>query len=538
MDVVKIIPLGGLDEIGKNMTAVEYKDEIIVIDAGTSFPDAEMYGVNVIVPDIEYLKENREKVKRLIITHGHEDHIGGIAYFLKEFDVDVYATKLTTALIRNKLKGQRNSLKRLKIVDKNTMIKGINMHVSFFETNHSIPDSVGLVIDTPHGKIVHTSDIKVDYTPVDGKVLDFARIAELTKEGVLLLLSDSTNALKEGFSPSEEAVARALHEKIAKAKGRVIATTFASSLYRIQSLVSIAEKESRKVVLIGRSMKNNVKAACRLGYIQAKEETFVSDKQMHEYLPEELLIITTGSQGENTSALRRMVEGKNTHVQLNESDTVLFSSHSIPGNERSVFHLINELSKLDVEVHVGGDIHTSGHGFQEELKLILSLFKPKFFMPVHGEHRMLKKHVQLAEKVGVSKDNCFILYIGDVLEVNNETARTGDKVKSGSILVDQSGLGDVNNDVMRDRERLANHGAAYIQIMKKDNRYKTKVILKGVIAAYDRKLLYREVNMVVEDIMKKSENNKHSSKRELYKQVGEVFDKHLNRKPLIIPIFD
>lgn len=538
LSTVKVIPLGGLDEVGKNMTAIEYENEIIVVDAGTAFPSADMYGVHLIVPDIDYLKENRTKVKSLFITHGHEDHIGGIAYFLKEFDVDVYATKLTTALIRNKLKGQKEGLKRLKIVDKDTEIKGQNLHVSFFETNHSIPDSVGLVIKTPQGNIVHTSDFKVDYTPVDGKTLDFAKIAELTKEGVLLLLSDSTNSLKEGFSPSEDAVAKSLHEIIAKAKGRVIATTFASSLYRIQSMVRIAEEEKRKIVLIGRSMKNNVKAAYKLGYLEAKEKTFISDKQMHDYSPNELLIITTGSQGEQTSALRRMVENKNPLITLNESDIVLFSSHTIPGNEKSVNHLVNELSKLDVDVVMGGSIHTSGHGYQEELKLMLSLFKPKFFMPVHGEHRMLKKHAQLANKTGVLKENCFVCENGDVLEFTKEYAKKSKPVKAGAIFVDQSGLGDVEFNIMKDRGRLANHGAAFIQIQKTPNRYKTRVILKGIIAAYDSKQLYREVNSVVEEIMKKNENNKHSSKRELYKEVGEVLEKHLNRKPLIIPIFD
>lgn len=538
LDSVKVIPLGGLDEVGKNMTAIEYNDEIIVIDAGTAFPSAEMHGVQLIVPDVDYLKENKEKVKSLYITHGHEDHIGGIAYFLSEFDVDVYATKLTMVLIKNKLKGKKDTIKNLKIVNKDSVIEGENFKISFFETNHSIPDSVGLVINTPYGNIVHTSDFKVDYTPVDGRVLDFSRIEDIKRQGVLLLLSDSTNALKEGFSPSEERVGQELHKIIRPLKGRVIATTFASSLYRIQSLIRIAEAEKRKVVLIGRSMKNNVKAAHKLGYLEVKDGTFVSDRMMEEYAPNELLIITTGSQGESTSALRRMLENKNPYITLNSSDTVLFSSHSIPGNEKSVNYLVNELSKLDVDVYVGGDIHTSGHGYQEELKLLLSLFKPQYFMPVHGEHRMLKKHAQLATKIGVAKGNCFICENGSVLEITKNKVSKGKSVKAGAVLVDQSGLGDVKFNIMKDRERLANHGAAFIQIQKTPHRYKTRVILKGVIAVHDSKQLYREVNSVVEEIMKKNENNRHSSKRDLYKEIGEVLEKHLKRKPLIIPVFD
>ncbi|MFP3727091.1 ribonuclease J [Priestia filamentosa] len=538
LETVKVIPLGGLDEVGKNMTAIEFKDEIIVIDAGTAFPSTDMHGVQLIVPDVEYLKENKDKVKSLYITHGHEDHIGGISYFLNEFNVDIYATKLTMVLIKNKLKGKKEAIKNLKIINRDSVIKGENLTVSFFETNHSIPDSVGLVIETPYGNIVHTSDFKVDYTPIDGRTLDFTRIADIKKHGVLLLLSDSTNALKEGFSPSEEKVANALHGIIKGAKGRVIATTFASSLYRIQSLIRIAELENRKVVLVGRSMKNNVKAAYKLGYINVKEGTFVSDKLIEEYSENELLVITTGSQGESTSALRRMVENKNPYITLNSADTVLFSSHSIPGNEKSVNYLVNELSKLDVKVFVGGEIHTSGHGYQEELKLILSLFKPKFFMPVHGEHRMLKNHAHLASRIGVKKENCFICENGNVLEISKGSVKRGKSVKAGAVLVDQSGLGDVKFNIMKDRERLANHGVAFIQIQKTPHRYKTRVILKGVIAVHDSKQLYREVNSVVEEIMKKNENNRHSSKRDLYKEIGEVLEKHLKRKPLIVPVFD
>lgn len=535
---IKIIPLGGLDEVGKNMTAFEYKDEIIVVDAGIAFPDNAMYGVNVVIPEMEYLRENKEKVKQLVITHGHEDHIGAIPYFLKEFDVNVYATKLTTALIRNKLKGQKHSIKNLKIVDKNSKIKGKYMDVEFFETNHSIPDSVGLVIKTPLGNVVHTSDFKIDYTPIDGKSLDYARIGEISREGVFLMLSDSTNSLKEGFSPSEDAVAGKLFEKISKCKDRVIATTFASSLYRIQSLITIAEKTNRKVVPIGRSMKNNIKTALRLGYLKSSSETVITDKQMSEYKGDEILIITTGSQGEPTSALKRMVEEKNPLIKLTEKDTVFFSSHSIPGNEKSVNELVNELCKKGVEIHMGGDIHTSGHGYQEELKLMLSLFKPRYFMPVHGEYRMLKKHAEIAEKIGIKKENIYLCEIGDVIELNNIAGNKNNKVKSGSILVDESGLGGVEYNTLKDRERLANHGVVVIQIKKTKKNYKTRVTLKGVVATYDRKSLYRSVNLTVEEIMKKNENNEHSSKREMYKSLSNVLDEHLNRKPLIMLVFD
>lgn len=535
---VKIIPLGGLGEIGKNMTAIEFDEEIIVIDAGISFPDSDMYGVNVVIPDMDYLKQNRGKVKKLVITHGHEDHIGGIAYFLKEFQVDVFATKLTMALIKNKLKGVNNIVQHLKIVDKDDVVKGKNLDVSFFETNHSIPDSVGIVIKTPYGNIVHTSDFKIDYTPVDGKILDFVRMGEIAREGVLLLLSDSTNALKEGFSPSEESVATALYGKISKCKGRVIATTFASSLYRIQSLITIAEKTNRKVVPVGRSMKNNIKVAKRLGYLVCNEDTIITDKQMVDYEANELLIITTGSQGESTSALKRMVEGKNPNITLSNTDSVFFSSNSIPGNEKSVNQLIDSLVRMDVEVNIGGDIHTSGHGYQEEIKLMLAFFKPTYFIPVHGEYRMLKKHADIANKMGVRKENTFICDIGDVVEINAEKGEKTKKVKSGATLVDESGLGDVEFNTLKDRERLANHGVVVVQIKKTDKRYKTRVTLKGVVSLYDRKTLFKEVNICVEDIMKKNENNKQPSNKELYKDIGDVMDKHLNRKPLIILVFE
>ena len=537
-EFVRIIPLGGLDEIGKNMTAFEYEDEIIVIDAGIAFPDEDMYGVNVVIPDMAYLKENKQKVKKLVITHGHEDHIGAISYFLDEFNVNVYATKLTTALIKNKVRDKKNLFTKLKVVDKYSVLKGKHFNVSFFETNHSIPDSVGIVINTPQGNIVHTSDFKVDYTPIDGKTLDFTRMAEISKEGVLLLLSDSTNALKEGFSPSEEVVAQSLSGKISECKHRVIATTFASSLYRIQSLISIAEQNQRKFVPIGRSMKNNVKTAVRLGYLKAKEETIISEKQMKDYSDSELLVVTTGSQGEPLSALKRMVQEKHPHLKLKPTDVVFFSSHSIPGNEKSVNELFNELARRGIQIHYGGDIHTSGHGYQEEIKLMLSIFKPKFFMPVHGEFRMLKKHAEIAEKMGINKNNIFISKIGDVLEISKDSGKIKGKVKSGSILVDESGLGDVEFNTLKDRERLANHGAVVVQIKKTRFGYKTRVTMKGVIAAYNRKQLYRQVNKTVEGILKAHEDDGKSSKRELYKELTHDFENFLNRKPLIILIFD
>lgn len=535
---IRIIPLGGLDEVGKNMTAFEYKDEIIVVDAGIAFPDSDMHGVNVVIPEMEYLRVNKDKVKRLIITHGHEDHIGAIPYFLREFDVPVYATKLTTALIKNKLKGQRHSLKNLKVVDKNSKINGLHMSVEFFETNHSIPDSVGIVLKTPHGNIVHTSDFKIDYTPVDGRTLDFSRIAEINKEGVFLLLSDSTNALKEGFSPSEEVVAQKLYEKISRCENRVIATTFASSLYRIQSMIRIAERTGRKVVPVGRSMKNNIQTAMKLGYLESSPETVITDKQMADYDEKEIFIITTGSQGEPTSALRRMVEEKNPLITLTNKDTVFFSSHSIPGNEKSVNEIINDLCKKGVETHMGGDIHTSGHGYQEEIKLMLSLFKPKYFMPVHGEYRMLKKHAEIAEKMRVPNENIFICEIGDVVELTEHSGKKKEKVSSGSVLVDDSGMGDVEASTLRDRDRLANHGVVVVQVKKNAKYYRTRVTLKGVVASYDRKELYRDVNKVVEETMKINENDRQASKRDLYKSLGKTLDDHLNRKPLIMLVFD
>lgn len=530
MNKVKVIPLGGLDEVGKNMTAIEYKEEIFVIDVGISFPSASMHGVDVVIPNFEYLRKNKEKVKNLIITHGHEDHIGAISYFLKEFNVNVYATKLTTALIRNKLRFQKNSLKNLKIVDKDTVLTTKYSEISFFETNHSIPDSVGVIINTPLGNIVHTSDFKVDYTPIDGKILDFERISQISKKGVFLLLSDSTNSIKTGFSPSEKVVGDNLETKIKSCEKRVIVTTFASSLYRVQSFINIAEKTNRKLVPIGRSMKNNIKTALKLGYLKTNRDCIINENQIENYQDEELLILTTGSQGEPTSALKRMVEDKYTYFKLKDTDVVFFSSHSIPGNEKSVNYLINELCKKGIRVETGEGIHASGHGYQEEVKLILSLFKPKYFMPVHGEYRMLKKHAELAEGLGMQKENIFVCMNGDILELDEKEGIKKDKTNTTPVLVDQSGLGEVKNDVLRDRERMSKHGVAVLSI-KKD--LSAKLIFKGVLTKYDRKTLNYKTNIKVKEIF---DNNKNMGviKKQLYKEIGELLEKYLKRSPLIV----
>ena len=456
---VKIIPLGGLELIGMNITAIEYEDSIVVIDCGLSFPEDDMLGIDLVIPDVTYLKNNLDKVKGIVITHGHEDHIGALPYILKDVNVPIYSTKLTIALIENKLK-EHNMLKttKRKIVKHGQSINLGAFRVEFIKTNHSIADASALAIYSPAGIIVHTGEFKVDYTPVFGDAIDLQRFAEIGKKGVLALMCDSTNAERPGFTMSERTVGRTFDNLFAEHKdSRIIIATFASNVDRVQQIINSAYKYGRKVVVEGRSMVNIISTAAELGYLSIPDNTLIDIDQMKNYTNEQMVLITTGSQGESMAALSRMAANIHKKVTIMPGDTIIFSSNPIPGNEKAVSKVINELSAMGANV-IFQDAHVSGHACQEEIKLIYSLVKPKYAIPVHGEFRHLKAQAMLADGLGIEKDHIFILKTGDVLELAQDHGYVVGSVPTGSILVDGLGVGDVGNVVLHDRQHLAEDG--------------------------------------------------------------------------------
>ena len=456
---VKIIPLGGLELIGMNITAIEYEDSIVVIDCGLSFPEDDMLGIDLVIPDVTYLKNNLDKVKGIVITHGHEDHIGALPYILKDVNVPIYSTKLTIALIENKLK-EHNMLKttKRKVVKHGQSINLGDFRVEFIKTNHSIADASALAIYSPAGIIVHTGDFKVDYTPVFGDAIDLQRFAEIGKKGVLALMCDSTNAERPGFTMSERTVGRTFDNLFAEHKdSRIIIATFASNVDRVQQIINSAYKYGRKVVVEGRSMVNIISTAAELGYLSIPDNTLIDIDQMKNYTNEQMVLITTGSQGESMAALSRMAANIHKKVTIMPGDTIIFSSNPIPGNEKAVSKVINELSAMGANV-IFQDAHVSGHACQEEIKLIYSLVKPKYAIPVHGEFRHLKAQAMLADSLGIERDHIFILKTGDVLELAQDHGYVVGSVPTGSILVDGLGVGDVGNVVLHDRQHLAEDG--------------------------------------------------------------------------------
>lgn len=538
MEKLQIIPLGGVGEVGKNMTVIRYGEDLFVVDAGTVFPEEGMHGVDVIIPDFDYLRKHRHMIKALFITHAHEDHIGAIPYFLKEFNVPIYATKLTAALISNKLGYAKTKMpaSQLNIIkDENMKLSFTNCSVEFFRTHHSIPDSVGIVVNTPVGTVVHTGDFKIDYAPVDGRYLDFQRLGEIGKKGVHVLLSDSTNAERPGVSISETEVAENLERYFHQAKGRIFAATFASSIHRIQSLVQIAEKTGRKMVLVGKTMEKNVRICRQLGYLKAKESTFLSLKEMKDYPKDEILVLTTGAQGEMLAGLSRLANGENKNMELEKGDTVIFSSGTVIGNERAVSNLVNALLKKGVKVVQDKAIHTSGHGYQDEQKLMLSILRPTYLVPCHGEYRMLTHHAKMACQTGIAEENIFICENGDVLEFGDGKAGVVDRVQAGPIFVDTSGLGDVNLNVMRDRRRLAEQGVAVIivKVMTKQKRIKIGFDYKGIVARIDKAALNRDLAKAVENRLS-SDEHADSLKKALIADFADVIYHHARRKPLIM----
>lgn len=542
---LKIIPLGGLEQIGMNITAFETDSSIIVVDCGLAFPEDDMLGIDLVIPDVTYLKENIHKVRGFVITHGHEDHIGALPYVLREIPVPIYATKLTMGLIDNKLK-EHNLLRAVKkkIVRHGQSINLGDFRIEFIKTNHSIADAAALAIYSPAGTVIHTGDFKVDYTPVFGDAIDLQRFGEIGKKGVLALMCDSTNVMRPGFTMSERTVGAAFDSIFAEhTNTRIIIATFASNVDRVQQIVNSAHKYGRKVVLEGRSMVNVMSTAMELGYISIPDNTIIDIEQMKNYPDEQMVLITTGSQGESMAALSRMAYSIHRKVQIKPGDTIIFSSSPIPGNEKSVSKVMNELSRKGAEI-IFQDTHVSGHACQEEIKLIYSLVKPKYAIPVHGEYRHLSAHANLAQSLGIPKENTILLSSGCVLEICDQSAKIIDKVQNGGILVDGLGVGDVGNIVLRDRQHLAEDGI--IIVVMSLERYSNQllagpdIVSRGFVYVRESEDLMGGARDCVSDAVERclGRNIKDWSKlkNEIRDELSDYVWKKTKRRPMILPI--
>ena len=542
---VKIIPLGGLENIGMNITAFEYEDSIIVVDCGLAFPADDMLGIDLVIPDITYLENNIEKVKGFVITHGHEDHIGALPYVLKKVNVPIYATKLTMGIIENKLK-EHNLMKttRRKVIKHGQSINLGCFRIEFIKTNHSIADATELAIYTPEGIIVHTGDFKIDYTPVFGESIDLQRFAELGKKGVLAVMMDSTNAERPGFTNSERKVGVSIdHIFDEHRSGRIIVATFASNVDRVQQIINSAYKYGRKVIVEGRSMVNTISIATELGYIQIPENTLIDIDQVRNYPDDQLVLITTGSQGETMAALSRMANSTHRRVSIKPGDTIVFSSSPIPGNEKAVSNIINELFRKGAQV-IFQDTHVSGHACAEEIKLIYALTHPKFAIPVHGEYRHLKAHAKLAENMGIPKDNILLLSSGDVLEIREQKANVIGQVPHGGIMVEGLGVGDVGNIVLRDRQMLSQNGllVVVLTLSKYDNRLLAgpDIVSRGFVYVRESEMLMEDAHKVVDAAVQKCLDNRTADwskiKAVIRDTLGEYVWKQTKRSPMILPI--
>ncbi len=543
---VKVIPLGGLEQIGMNITAFEYGETIIVVDCGIAFPEDDMLGIDLVIPDVSYLVDNIDKVKGFFITHGHEDHIGALPYVLKDVCVPVYGTCLTTALIENKLKEHEMPKKvKLKTVKYGQSVNVGDFRVEFIRTNHSIADAAALAIFSPAGIIVHTGDFKVDYTPVYGETIDLPRFAELGRKGVLALLCDSTNVLRPGFTMSEKTVGRTFDTIFSEnSDKRIIVATFSTNVDRVQQIINSAEKYGRKVIVEGRSMVNVITTAFELGYITKKESTIIPIEQMKSYKDEQTVIITTGSQGEAMAALSRMAANIHKKVTIKPGDVVIFSSSAIPGNEKNIFKVINELSMKGAKV-IFQDAHVSGHACQEEIKLIYALVKPKYAIPVHGEYRFLAAHKELAVNMGVKKDNVFILASGDVLELSETEGRLTDRVKVGAVMVDGLGVGDVGNIVLHDRQQLSESGLIAVSItfdsVTGEVLAGPDISSRGFVYVKEAEELIEslegEVLATLELIKERGINDQNKMKSIIRDDLADFLWKKMKRRPIILPIF-
>ena len=544
---VKIIPLGGVNEIGKNLTAIEYKNDIVVIDCGLKFPDEDMFGIDLVIPDITYLIKNKEKVSGIFLTHGHEDHIGALPYVLKQLNVPVYGTKLTLGIVETKLKehGLLSSTELIRVKPRD-VIRLNSVSVEFIKTNHSIADSVAIAVHTPLGVVLHTGDFKIDYTPIDGELMDFARFAELGKKGVLVMMADSTNVEKQGYTKSERIVGESLTRIFGKTKGRIIIATFASNIHRIQQIIDAATVYGRKVAVSGRSMENIINVAIELGYIEVAENTLVPIDAINKYNNDQIVIITTGSQGEPMSALSRMASAEHKKVNIVEGDTIIISATPIPGNEKLVSKIVNQLFKKGAEVIYGSseNIHVSGHACQEELKLMQTLIKPKNFIPVHGEYRHLKQLVELAIKLGLNPKNVVIPEVGNVIEVNRSGIRKSGTVISGQIFVDGLGVGDVGNIVLRDRKHLSQDGILTVVVtLSKDNKTIVAgpdIISRGFVYVRESEGLIDEAREIVRNTLLECEEKNITDWATLKSNVRDELRSYLyektKRKPMILPI--
>lgn len=542
---LKIIPLGGLEQIGMNITAFEYEDSIIVVDCGLSFPEDDMYGIDLVIPDITYLLDNIDRVKGFFITHGHEDHIGAIPYVLREINVPIYATKLTIGLIDNKLKehGLLKQVKR-KVVKYGQSINLGCFRVEFIKTNHSIQDAAALAIYTPVGTVVHTGDFKVDYTPVFGDAIDLQRFGEIGKKGVLALMCDSTNAERPGFTQSEKAVGKVLDSIFADhAKSRIIVATFASNVDRVQQIINTAYKYGRKVVVEGRSMVNIIQIASELGYLSIPDNTLIETEQMKNYPDEKTVLITTGSQGESMAALSRIAFNMHRKISIKPGDLVVFSSSPIPGNEKSVTKIINELYRKGAEV-IFQDTHVSGHACQEDIKLIYSLVRPKYCIPVHGEYKHLVAHAEICKELGWDKDDIFILQSGNVLELDEESAAVNGKVQVGNIYIDGLGIGDVGNIVLRDRQHLAEDGIMIVVLTMESGSGQIvagpDIVSRGFVYVRESESLMDEARTVLEGTVEKCEEKNIKDwgkiKSSIKDDLGDFVWKKTKRRPMILPI--
>ena len=544
---IKIIPLGGLQEIGKNMTAIEYKDEMIVIDCGLSFPEDEMLGIDVVIPDVSYLVKNHDKLKGIFLTHGHEDHIGAIPYVLRKLDVPIYGTKFTLALVEHKLKENRISNAMLIEVPAGTSVKAGLFKIDYIRVTHSIPDSCALAVHTPLGIIYHSGDFKIDHTPIDNEVTDFHKMAEIGARGCLLMLAESTNVEREGYTKSEKVVGKTLDEIFLGAQGnRVIIATFASNIHRVQQIVDMSIKYGRKVAVSGRSMVNGINIALSLGYLRIPKKTLVDINDIHKYSKDSLTIITTGSQGEPMAALSRIAASEHKKIQVSEGDTVVLSAHPIPGNEKSVAKVVNQLFERGANIVYDGesDIHVSGHAKREELKLIHRIIKPKFFMPVHGEYRHLYIHGELAQELGMPAENVVLMKNGAVLEVSRNECQINGQVPSGNVLVDGLGVGDVGNIVIRDRQNLSQNGIIVVALTLE--RYSGNLmagpdlISRGFVYVRESEDLMEEarrtVQNVVDDCLQSRMNDWGKIKNLIKDSLADFLWKKIKRNPVILPV--
>ncbi|MBQ6630949.1 MAG: ribonuclease J [Romboutsia sp.] len=546
-ETLRVIPLGGLGEIGKNITAIEYEDEIIVIDCGISFPDEDMYGIDLVIPDIKYLLDNKDKVKGLFLTHGHEDHIGAIPYILKQINMPVYGTKLTIGLVESKLKEHDMiSSTTLVPIRPGELIKFNKLKIEFIRVTHSIAEACALGIHTPIGTVLHTGDFKIDYTPIDGRVMDLNRIAQLGREEILLLMADSTNVERNGHSLSEKVIGETLNRIISSAKGRVIVATFASNIHRMQQIADASIIYDRKIIFSGRSMENISNVAIELGYLHIPQENIIGIEDIDKYPSDKITIITTGSQGEPMAGLSRIAYGTHRNISIENDDLFIISASPIPGNDKLVSRVINQLFRKGVEVIYEDleDIHVSGHAYKEELKLIHTLTKPKYFMPVHGEYRHLKHHSDLAVKLGMDKSNVFTLETGQVLEISKDKAIATEKVHTGVIFVDGIGVGDVGNIVLRDRRDLAKDGMVTIVVAIEKETYSIvagpDIITRGFIYARESEDLINLIKEVSKEelqrCLEKDIIEWQILKNGVRKSVEQLLYHKTKRRPIVFPI--